>query len=266
MKIIFTIFFSCTCGLLLGQEVISKGSSFSWPNDRLGAISLTFDDADFSQVDSLMSLLDQFGVKASFYISIWSSLQRLEAWRKAIREGHEIGNHTFRHPCTANYGRSIERSLEHYSLHKMQRDIEMADSAVMTNYGLRPITFAYPCGQKFVGFGLETKSYVPLVAHRFLAGRSYGDEGANDPHRCDLAKVLGISMDNASLSDLKEKVDQAMAKGHWLVLVGHKIGHAGPLTTDLRVLEGLLQYLRSQPLRIWIAPVRDVAKYIDSNR
>ena len=29
--------------------------------------------------------------------------ERLEGWKKAVADGHEIGNYTLLHPCSANF-------------------------------------------------------------------------------------------------------------------------------------------------------------------
>ena len=58
------------------------------------AISLTFDDARLSQPDLGIPLLDKYGVKATFYLSPDNMMQRVDGWKKAVRNGHDIGNHS----------------------------------------------------------------------------------------------------------------------------------------------------------------------------
>ncbi|MEO6961423.1 MAG: polysaccharide deacetylase family protein, partial [Puia sp.] len=90
--------------------------SFRWPDGKQVAISLTFDDARMSQVDSGISLLDHYGVKATFYVVPSRVKLRLEGWRKAVLNKHEIGNHSLVHPCTGNFAWSRGSALEDYSL------------------------------------------------------------------------------------------------------------------------------------------------------
>jgi hypothetical protein len=77
--------------------------------------------------------------------------------------------------------------------------------------GTRPTTFAYPCGEKFIRRGVEAESYVPFVAKRFLVGRGFRDEAANDPAFCDLAQVLGVDSDGMSFEGMKTAVLGASA-------------------------------------------------------
>jgi len=75
----------------------------NWPNGSRAALSLSFDDARFSQVQCGLPTLAKVGVRASFYVTISYMNQRLDAWKQAVRDGHEIGNHTMTHPCSGNY-------------------------------------------------------------------------------------------------------------------------------------------------------------------
>jgi hypothetical protein len=84
---------------------------------------------------------------------------------------------------------------------------------------------------------MEVKSYVPLVAERFLARRGYLDEAANDPLICDLAQAMGTGVDEMDFLQMKEIVDQAAQEGRWVIFVGHEIGERGYQTTDTKAYE-----------------------------
>src|SRR5205823_14432449 len=113
------------------------------------------------------------------------------------------------HPCTANYSFSRLNALEDYTLEMMATQLDGANAEIQDLLGVKPRTFAYPCGQKFVGRGLDVRSYVPLVAERFLVGRGYLDESANDPHVCDLAQAMGTSFDDMEFEQMRNQVEQA---------------------------------------------------------
>ena len=78
----------------------------------------------------------------------------------------------------------------------MRDELIEANRRIATLLGVTPRTFAYPCGQTFVGRGPGTQSYVPVVADLFLAGRGWRDEASNDPAFVDLAQTLGVEMDD----------------------------------------------------------------------
>jgi peptidoglycan/xylan/chitin deacetylase (PgdA/CDA1 family) len=229
-------------------------------------VSLTFDDARLSQIDVGMVVFDRHGVKASFYVSPPSVEKRLEGWKKAVAAGHEIGNHSLHHPCSGNFPWAREKALEDYTLEKMREELMAANRRIHELLGVTPETFAYPCGQKFVGRGRETRSYVPVVAELFLAGRGWMDEASNDPVFCDPAQLMGMEMDGKEFDQILPVLEQAQKDGLWLVLGGHEIGEGGRQTTRVAMLEKLLAYARDPAHGLWIAPMGTVARYVREQR
>lgn len=239
---------------------------FQWPNGNKIAVSLTFDDARASQVDAGTALLDQYGVKATFYVNPPNMRQRLEGWKKAAASGHEIGNHSMVHPCTGNFDWSRNKALEDYTLDKMQQELSAATDSIQRMLGVKSVDFAYPCGQKFVGRGVDTKSYVPVVAKLFLSGRGWLDEAPNDPAYCDFAQLTGIETDGKDFNQILTIINQAKATGKWIVFAGHEMGETGPQTTRLSMLKELIEYAKSPANGIWLAPVSTVANYVQTHR
>lgn len=239
---------------------------FPWPKGIRGAVSLTFDDARLSQVDRLIPILDRHGVKATFYVSLDRVGERLEGWKKAILTGHEIGNHTMNHPCTGNYPAFRWNALEEMTLDGMAKEIDDAQQAIFRELGVQPRSFAYPCGQTFVGRGRDVKSYVPLVAGRFLSGRKWLNEHANDPSFCDLAQLLAFESDGKMFAALKSLVDKAAAEGRWLIFVGHEVGDGGYQTTLAASVEELCRFSEDPANGIWIDTVGAIAEYIQKAR
>ena len=235
---------------------------YPWPEGKEAALSLSFDDARLSQVDVGAGLFDRFGVKVTFYVSPAEVNRRLAGWKRITADGHEIGNHTVNHPCTGNFSWSRESALENYTLPRIRSELVEASNRIEKTLGVRPTTFAYPCGQTFVGRGLETKSYVPVVAELFEAGRGWLGETTNDPWFCDLAQVLSMAMDETDFEEVRSILDKARETGQWLILTGHEIGDAGFQTTRVAMLEKLIPYALDPARAVWIAPVGTVAKHI----
>ena len=144
--------------------------TFPWPQNKRFALSLTFDDARASAVLQGVPALNSHDIKGTFYFFFGNYLPYLEEWRRAASLGHEIGNHTLSHSCSGNFRFSSAHALEDYTLARMEEELLGANARLQELFNLTPTTFAYPCGQKFVGRGTEVASYVPLVARHFLAG------------------------------------------------------------------------------------------------
>ena len=252
--------------LVSAMAVKDEQKTFQWPEHKRVAVSLSFDDARTSQIDIGLPLLNRYGVKVTFYVNPPNMQSRLQGWKEAVASGHEIGSHSNSHPCTVNYPFSANNALEDYTLERMGEDLKTASAEIERLVGVKPRTFAYPCGQKFVGRGAGVKSYVPLVARRFLAGRGFRDEGPNDPARCDLAQLMGVESDGLTFEQMRDLVAGAAERGGWLVFAGHEIGKRSRQTTEAEELQRFLQYARSADNGVWLDTVNAVAEYVRAHR
>ncbi|MDN3654020.1 polysaccharide deacetylase family protein [Ferruginibacter paludis] len=239
---------------------------FSWPEGKQAAVSLSFDDARESQVIVGTNLLDLYDIKATFFVQPSSVIKRLEGWKKAVANGHEIGNHSLTHPCTGNFSWSRKNALEDYTLKNMRTELMECNKLIEELLHVKAEVFAYPCGQKFVGKGANTKSYVPLVSKMFLLGRGWMDEAANDPSYCNFAQLTGVEMDGKNFDQILPLLEDARKNGNWLVLAGHEMGDSGEQTTRLAMLKQLAEYVQNPANGIWIAPMGTVAKYIQKQK
>lgn len=245
---------------------VAAEQRFPWPEGKRVAVSLSFDDARRSQLDVGVPLLDRYAAKATFYINPPNAEKNLNAWKQAAAKGHEIGNHTTSHPCSGNFTWSRDNALEAYTPAMIERELDGANADTERLLGVRPITFAYPCGQKFIGRGEATSSYVPLVAGRFLAGRGFRDEAANDPATCDLAQLFAVESDGLSSDQMINAVLEAAKNGAWLVFAGHDIGNAGRQTTQVAALEAFLKFTKDPANGVWLDTVGTIAKYVREHR
>lgn len=239
---------------------------FNWPKGKKTAVSITFDDARLSQPEVAIPILNKYNVKATFYVSPDNMEHCLSEWEKIVTYGHEIGSHTMTHPCSGNFSFARSNALEDYTLERMEDDILSANEIIMKKLGVFPSTFAYPCGQKFVGRGLNTKSYVPLIAKHFIVGRSAFDEVHNDPSFTDLAQAAAMDIDSASFEKVRNLIERSLMDGGWLILFGHEIGIGGVQTILIDTLERLCQYTQDPANEIWIDTVANIGNYILQNR
>ncbi len=231
-----------------------------WPHGCRVALSLSFDDARPSQLDVAMPVLRAHRVRASFYVLPAPVRCRLGEWRAVLAAGHEIGNHTATHPCSGNFAFSRGNALEDYTLERMEAEIDRSSDRIEALLGVQPSSFAYPCGQSFVGRGQSRTSYVPAVARRFLAARGYAGETSNDPVLCDLAHLEAFAVDGVDADGLVRLVDDDGADGRWVIMAGHDVGEGGAQTVAVSALEGLCRRLSQGG--VWVAPVAEVARHL----
>ena len=96
---LYFIALSCFSQTYGSDNSSGLNQKFPWPEGKQMALSLTFDDARLSQIDTGIPLLDKYGVKATFYISPGNMLERINGWKQAVTNGHDIGNHSVYHQC-----------------------------------------------------------------------------------------------------------------------------------------------------------------------
>ncbi|MFT5760012.1 MAG: peptidoglycan/xylan/chitin deacetylase (PgdA/CDA1 family), partial [Alteromonadaceae bacterium] len=126
-----------------------------WPNQAKAAISLAYDDALNSHLDHALPALNKLNFKASFYLTLSSPTvdKRLEEWRRAAKQGHELGNHSINHACRGSLP-NREWVQEHNDLDKKKYD-EIIQEIQTANILLKAIdgetlrTFTVPCADQF---------------------------------------------------------------------------------------------------------------------
>jgi peptidoglycan/xylan/chitin deacetylase (PgdA/CDA1 family) len=248
----------------------AQGSTkaFRWPEGKRVAVSLSFDDGRASQVDIGLDVINPTGVKVTFFVNPGSEAfrSRLDGWKRAVASGHEIGSHSVSHPCTGNFPWSLHNALENYTLEQMSRQLDDANAQIERLLGVHAVTFAYPCGQKFVGRGPEMKSYVPLIGQKFLVGRGYMDEYYNDPVFCDLAQAGGIAFDDMDYIDMVKNISKAAQQRGWVIFAGHDIGQKAFQVTDTIALAALCKYMQDPANEVWVDTVKSIGEYVVKGR
>ena len=254
-KLLLVIIITCIAVHLFAQ------TNTTW-NGKKCAVVLTYDDALNTHLDNVIPLLDSLGFKATFYLSASfpGSKNRLEDWKKASAEGHELGNHTLWHPCLGNLpGRSWvspENDMNNYTVQRMVNESRMTNIFLRALDGKTERTFAYPCGD----MQIHDTTYMDSMRNDFIAARAVREE----MHTIDKINLYNIdcyAMNNATGEQMTSLVKQAMQTNTLLVFLFHGVGGEHAINVSLDAHRGLLIYLKQNEKDIWIAPMIDVAKY-----
>ncbi len=238
-----------------------------WLDHCQGAVSLTFDDGNESQLQLAIPLLNKYGLQATFYLNPRENYQQqLQPWRAVAQAGHEIGNHTVNHPCSKNFAFISENNrpaLEEMTLDDIEAEIVEAGKRIRQVIPEQAAnSFGYTCYQPFVGRGATRQSYVPVVARHCVAGRGRG-ERPNDPRYCDLWYLWSTPCERMTGAELVGVAEQAPTQGRWSILTFHGVndGHLHVAAGDL---EELCAYLARNRERIWTAPLATIAQRVNA--
>jgi len=99
-------------------------------------IALTFDDGPHKTLTpKLLDLLAAHHMKATFFVVGQNAADHPEILRRAVREGHEIANHSWSHPNLAKMSDEAAR-----------REVQKTDDAIFAAIGKHPTLLRPPYG------------------------------------------------------------------------------------------------------------------------
>ena len=238
-----------------------------WPANAAAAVSITYDDGLPDNLDRAIPDLNARNLRGTFYLTTGKRcvLRRKNDWRRAFEQGHEIGNHTVRHPCRADaYPKPPlwlhpKLWLENWTPHQISREIDEAASWLNEHIGVDPWrTYAHPCSATAIGKPPDEDSYDAAIRRHHFAAR-VGVGGPNDPHTVNLMRIRSFVCDHPALQEIISYCDEALRAGSWAVLMFHSIG-GRRMGTERSAHVALLDHLLEN--NFWIAPVREVARHI----
>lgn len=198
------------------------GCSKQIPQGRLddGYIALTFDDSSVANWYTNLTMLESFGIKATFYISNYHSLTNADKHLlKKIRDNdHEIAYQTTNHK---NLVRLLYSSSDGWN--KVEKEIN-TDLELMQKDGFIISDFAYPYGDYDAALNrglLKTFRTVRAMTNQTNFYRSLATDAG-----CDRLVLFGAHVDNQtclSNGDLARLLTRAKQKKACAILVAHEI-------------------------------------------
>ncbi|WP_162250828.1 polysaccharide deacetylase family protein [Pelomonas sp. Root1217] len=237
-------------GLLMSWT--AQAGPFVWPNGAQAAVSLGYDDALDSQLDHVVPALNKRGLRASFYIPINGPTLpgRQNEWKAAATAGHELGNHSLFHGCSAKGpGREWvqpQRDLDRQMAAQVQEQVIAANTWLQGLDGKTRRTFTPPCLDMQAGgqdFAAALKPH--FVAYRAAGPGMVTDTAALDPYAMPVYFVEGMSGEQ-----LIALVEKAAAQHALVSLLFHGVG-AEHLSVTREAHDQLLDHLARNKARFW---------------
>jgi peptidoglycan-N-acetylglucosamine deacetylase len=240
-------------------------AQFKWPNGAKAAICLTYDDALDGQLDYAIPQLDSAGLKGTFFLTGSSSClyRRMNEWRKAALNGHELGNHTLFHPClqTSADGTKFEwvkpeYDLGNYNLAQLLRELKTENTLLKAIDGQEIRTYGYTCSDYTVGGIL----FIDSLKSIFYAARGDGNipESMKD---YNVYKTPSWGVIDNSADELIAYINNARDKGTIAIFMFHSVG-GGYLNTGAAQHRKLLEYISKNRKDFYCATFKEVMGYI----
>ena len=133
-----------------------------WEMKDRSAVYLTFDDGPSDRTDEVLKILDEKGVKATFFVIGREDETSIQRIKKAAAAGHTIGMHSYSHDYEKIYT-SVEDFLDDfYKLFVILRD----------EAGVTPTVFRFPGGSLN---NYNQGVYKEIIAEMLRRGFRYYD-------------------------------------------------------------------------------------------
>jgi peptidoglycan/xylan/chitin deacetylase (PgdA/CDA1 family) len=240
-------------------------AQFKWPNGAKAAVCLTYDDALDGQLDYVIPQLDSVGLKGTFFCTGNSPClyRRMDEWRKAATNGHELGNHTLFHPCMGNRPDGTkfdwvkpEYDLVNYSIAQLINELRTANTLLKAIDGQEVRTYGYTCSDYIAG-GIPFTDSLKSI---FSAARNEGPiPESMTGYNIFKAPSWGV-IDNSS-AELIAYVNQARAKGTIAIFMFHSVG-GGYLNVGVEQHRQLLEYISKNRKDFYCATFKEIMDYI----
>ena len=120
----------------INRTVVTNTDIYKNNKNNENKIALTFDDGPHPrQTPEILDILDEYGIKATFFVIGVNVKNYPEAFQETIRRGHEIGNHTYSHP-----------HLSGADYNTLKNEIDKCESAISLLSDYKPKLFRPPEG------------------------------------------------------------------------------------------------------------------------
>jgi len=240
-------------------------TALAWPEGKRGAVSLTYDDALPVHYEHVAPLLEEHGLRATFYTNVLSLGANPEAWRQVAARGHELGNHSIFHPCrkSPRHGwLDAAYDLKTYTPRRWTDEMRAADIVLNLVDGRTKRSFGNTCCNTEIGEGETAHSREPLIDELFVAGRGPLCDRTVTADGLNLAALGHFSGDARTFDALREEIEAGAALGGWTIYMIHGVGEGTHgLFIDPEEHRKLVEYLSGQT-DIWTAPLADVASHL----
>lgn len=252
----------CICCLCLIS--LTTRSQLTFPDGKLAAIVLTYDDGMSSQINNAIPQLDSFGLKGTFFINSITDRNEASSWKMAAENGHELGNHTLFHPCPSSFGWSDRFSTDNYTVQQILEEVKATASQLDIVDPYREVrTFAYPCNNTQVGGEHYKDDLINTGLVSFARGG--GDENSiiSNIKSLDFQEAPSYPIvEDSSFEDIKPYLDKVINSKSAGILQFHGVGGQWIKVSNETHIQ-ILSYLK-QHSEVWTPTFEELMTYFDA--
>lgn len=138
---------------------ISSGDGSKWAY-------LTFDDGPSGYTGRVLDILQEYGIKATFFVNGRTDANSLNIYRRIVNEGHAIGNHTYSHQYVNIYS----------SVNGFDNDFNSLQNLILNTTGVTMDIMRFPGGSNNGVSNSYSSGIMNLLTSRYRdLGYAYFD-------------------------------------------------------------------------------------------
>lgn len=125
-------------------------------NEAVKKVYLTFDDGPSKNTEKILDILDEYQIKATFFVTGREDEESLERYRMIADRGHTIGMHSYSHKYDEIY-----RSTETF-----EQDLDQIQKRIMDAVGIKCMLYRFPGGSSNQVSSTNMEEFIRILNGR----------------------------------------------------------------------------------------------------
>lgn len=139
-------------GDVLIMDKASVEANLATETDTL-KVYLTFDDGPSKNTNAILDILDDYNVKATFFVCGKTSEEDKASLQRIVNEGHTIGMHSYTHKYSTIYS----------SLDAFKNDFSLIENLIYDTTGVEPKYYRFPGGSSNKASNTDMSEYIRFL-------------------------------------------------------------------------------------------------------
>lgn len=193
-------------------------------------VYLTFDDGPSKNTEKILDILDEYHIKATFFVTGKTDKAALQRYKNIVDRGHTIGMHSYSHKYDTIYE----------STEAFQQDLKQIQDLILDATGQKCMLYRFPGGSSNQVSHLDMKEFIRILNEKEI---TYFDWNAE----CGDA-----SSNQYSVEEMVDNVMKDVVKYHTSVVLMHD---AEDKPNTIEALPIIIQ--RLQELDVQLLPIEE---------
>lgn len=197
-------------------------------DEEVHKVYLTFDDGPSQNTEKILDILDQYDIKATFFITGREDEESLKLYREIARRGHTIGMHSYSHKYDVIY--KSEKNFK--------ADLKKIQNRILEATGQKCMLYRFPGGSSNQVSTTDMKKLIRILNEKNI---TYFDWNAE----CGDASSYPYTVD-----ELVDNVMKDVVKYHTSVVLMHDASNKSNTVEALPLIIEQLQAMDARLLPI----------------